>query len=446
MSTGFKLKSFVTMICLGGIMISTVAAQDSIRMNLDKALEIAFSESPTVKIADREITLKKYYEKEQIAALFPTVAISGSYNRTLKKQVMAMSMNNATTKIAIGTDNSWAAGLNLSLPLVAPSLWKTVQLSQMDIELAVEAARSSRIELQNQVKKAYYDVLLSKDSYRVLLISYKNVEMNAQNVTDKYNQGLASEFEKLRADVQVKNAHPNVVAAESAVRLATMQLKVLIGVDVSEPIIFEGSLSDLESQMNQFLTVSSSPMSLENNTNLIQLSMQEGQLEKSIEILRAAYLPTLSLSGSYQYTSLNNDFKIGDYDWNPYAMVGLSLSIPIYNGRSKELKVKQQQLNIENLADNRTNLERQLWLSIDNCLTNMRNAIEDLASNKETIVSAEKAYDISKKQYEVGMATLLELNDTELALTQSRLAYTQSIYNYVSSASELESVLGNSAE
>ena len=411
-------------------------------MNLEQVLQVALAESPTIKIANRDITVKQAYEKEQWASLFPSVALTGSYGRTLKKQVMAMSMNGQTTKIAVGTDNSWQGGVTLSLPLVAPALWKTIELSQQDVELAVESARSSKISLISQVKKAYYTVLLAQDSYRVLRQSYSSAEMNAANVRDKFNQGLVSEFDRLRADVQVKNMQPNVVAAESGLRLATMQLKVLMGLDVNEPVVFDGSLEDYEQQMLASSELLHQEASLTDNSSLKQLDLQQQQLETSIKLLKSAYMPTLSLSANYLYTALNDDFKFSHYNWNPYSMLSLSLNIPIYSGGAKLQKVKQQQITLQNIADTRTNLERSLQLSIDNSLDNMQKAVENLASNKETVTMAEKAYAISQKQYEVGMNTLIEMNDAELALTQSRLAYTQSIYEYMDALADLENVLG----
>ncbi|MDR1937403.1 MAG: TolC family protein, partial [Tannerellaceae bacterium] len=65
-------------------------AQEPLVLDLNKALEIAMSENPTVKVADREIEKKKYAQKGAYAALFPQINLSGDYSRTLKKQVMYM--------------------------------------------------------------------------------------------------------------------------------------------------------------------------------------------------------------------------------------------------------------------------------------------------------------------------------------------------------------------
>ena len=415
-------------------------AQDSVHVNLQKAIEIALSENPTVKIADRTIEAKKYYKSEQIAALFPSLSGSASYQRTVKKQKMVMEMFGEVRELEVGTSNNVSAGLSLSLPLVAAPTWYNLKLSQLDVEAAIENARSSRISLVNEIKKAYYGLLFAQDSYRVLQVNYANVEYTAKNINDKYEQGLASDFDKLRADVQVKNQKPQLTSAENSINLATMMLKVLIGVDVNEPIIFDGQLSDFEGEITNYTIADPQSVSLAANSDLRQLELSQEQLNTSLKLIKASSCPSLALSGSAQYAAMSNDFT---FNWFPYAVVGISLNVPILSWAGTAYKIKQSKISITNLEEQKKYLENNLRVSVNNSLSNMRNAIADLTSNKETMAQAEAAYNIVQKQFEVGMATWLDLNSAELALTQSRLLYHQSIYNFLTAKSELEAVTGS---
>ena len=423
-----------TIICHG-----LTRAQDSVHVDLQKAIEIALSENPTVKIADRTIEAKKYYKSEQIAALFPSLNGTASYQRTVKKQTMVMEMYGQVNEIEVGTSNNVSAGLSLSLPLVAAPTWYNLKLSQLDVNAAVENARSSRISLVNEIKKAYYGLLFAKDSYRVLKVNYANVEYTAKNINDKYEQGLASDFDKLRADVQVKNQKPQLTSAENSIQLATMMLKVLIGVDVNEPIIFDGQLSDFEDEMKNYQIADAQSVSLAGNSDLRQLELSQEQLNTTLKLVKASACPTLAFSGNAQYSAMSNDFQ---FTWFPYAVVGLSLNVPILSWAGTAYKIKQTKISIANMEEQKQYVENNLRVSVNNSLTNMRNSIEDMISNKETMNQAERAYNIVQKQFEVGMATWLDLNSAELALTQSRLLYHQSIYNFLTAKSELEAVTG----
>ncbi len=421
-------------------MVTTVQAQDSVHIDLNKALEIALSESPSMRIADRNVQIKQIYKKEQIVSLFPDVSIASNYNRTLLKQTMSMDMGGQTMNIKVGRDNTYSVGANLSLPLVSFPLWSSLKLSSMDIDLALESARSSKIELVNQVKQAYYTYLLAKQSLEVLQASYNNLEASNTLVTQSFEQGLVSEFEKLRSDVALQNQRPAVSSAAKAVKLAAMRLKVVLGMDVNEPVIFDGQLSDYENAVLSATMPSDQELQLAYNSALRQMDIGIEQLEQSKKIVRGASLPMLALAGAFQYSGMGDDG--GTFTNYPYSYVALSLQIPIVGWAATHYKLKQSDLNIQNLKDQRLDLERNLRLGVQSYLNDMQQAIEDIASDSETMRQAQKAYDIAQKQYEVGMNTWLDLRTTELTLTTSQLTYCQDIFNYLTAKANLDATLG----
>lgn len=417
-----------------------VKGQDSVHVNLGKAIEIALSETPTIRIADRDVQIKQIYKKEQIAALFPDVSMSGSYNRTLLKQQMSMDMGGQTMNIKVGRDNTYSVGANLTLPLVMPALWSNIKLSSMDIDLAMEAARSSKLELVNQVKQAYYTYLLAKQSYDVLQRSYSNMEASNQLVTNMFNQGLVSEFEKLRSDVALQNQRPSVTAAAKSTRLAEMRLKVLLGMNVDEPVIFDGDLSAYEQEVMNAAVPTEESLQLANNSALKQLELGIQELQQSKKILIGSSCPNLALAGSMQYSGMGDDGqKFNNY---PYSYVALSLQVPILSWIGTSYKLKSADLNIENMRDQRLDLERNLRIGAQSYLNDMQQAIENLASDKETMRQAQKAYDIAKKQYEVGMNTWLDLNTAELTLVTTQLTYCQDLYSYLTAKANLDATMG----
>ncbi|MCL2435582.1 MAG: TolC family protein [Lentimicrobiaceae bacterium] len=415
---------------------------DSLRITLPQAIEIALNESPTMRIAGRTIETKKYYKKEQIVNLFPNVTGAASYQRTLQKQKMVMDFMGQNMEIEVGTFNNMVLSANLTLPIIAPALWNVIKLTSMDIELAVEQARASKIVLVNNVKKAYYRVLLMQESYNALMENYKNIEDNAKFITDKYNQGLVSEFEKLRADVQVQNAKPSINAAFNAIGISQIALKIHMGVDVNEALIFTGELKDFELEMEMAKLPEMSSLSLESNTNLKQMDMTIQLLERSRKAVLSGAYPMLALAGSYQYMTMGNDIPFNQFNWFPYSVLGISLQIPIVSWATTTYKTKQIKNDIQNMNDRRLDVERQFQLAISSNLSNIDKALADFESGTESVNMATRAFSIAQKQYEVGMTTWLDLNTAELALLRSQLLYYQSIYDYLVAQAELEYVLG----
>ena len=68
-------------------------------------------------------------------------------------------------------------------------------------------------------------------------------------MTNKFRQGLVFEYDKIRAEVQVRNLNPNLIQARNAVTLTNLQLKVLMGVDAGFNIVVMGKLSDYEADL-----------------------------------------------------------------------------------------------------------------------------------------------------------------------------------------------------
>lgn len=442
-------------VILSFLALTSVRGQDTLRLDLEKALEIALSENPTVKVADKEIQKKKYARKGSYAALFPQISFSADYTRTLKKQVMymdgfdmgggetgipGMEMPNMDEGIEVGRDNNWSMGFNVSLPLVNASLWKSLSISALDVELAVEQARSSKIDMVNQVKKGFYGVLLANDSYRVFRETYDNAMENYLDIKKKYEQGTVAEYDLIRADVTVKNSEPNMLQALNALVLAKWQLKALLGMDLDMNIDCEGRLTDFESLL--FGDYLATDTSLAENSDLKQLDLQALQLKKTLTMQRFDYLPTLSLTGMYQWSAMNNDFRFKNYLWNPYSIIGLSLSVPIFSGGSKFYTLKQTRVSMTQLDLQRENTERNLQLAVKQYMDDMSTAIKQFEAARKGVEQAERGYRISQKRYDTGAGTLLEMNDSQLALTQAQLNFNQAIYNYMTAKSDLEKILG----
>lgn len=439
--TKFTKKLLLAVLCVVVTLgLNAQTSKDSVHIDLNKAIEIGLSESPSIHIADRDIQIKQQYKKEQIVSLFPDVSLTGSYQYTVLKQSMAMSMGGQDMTIKVGKDHNYSMGASLSLPLIVPSLWSSLKLSQMDIELAMESARSSKIELVSQIKQAYYTYLVAQQAYEVLLQSYANTEASNELVVKQYEQGLVSSFEKLRSNVALQNRRPEVTAASKAATLANMRLKIILGLDINEPIIFDGQLSDYEDEVAKAVVPSLNELNFDENSSLKQMDLGIAQLQQSKKIIKGSACPSLALSGSLMYNGMGDTG--GSFNNFPYSVIGLGLSVPIVSWAGTSYKLKQTNLSIDNMQEQRVDVERNLRLGAQSYLNDMQQAMEDFISDKETMKQAEEAYTIAQKQYEIGMNTWLDMNSSELVLTSTRLTYCQTLFNYLTAKAALDALMG----
>lgn len=439
MNIRMRLKTVLAMLAACTLTYAQETTTPTMHLTLDKAIELALSENPTIKVAEQEIQLKEVSKKEAWQSLLPTVSLDGSINYTIKAAEMKLGDN--TFKMGKDDSNTWNGALNVSLPLFAPAAYRTITMSKRDIELAVEKSRGSKIDMKNQVTKAFYQLMLAQDSYEVLLENYRLAETNYNIVKAKFDQGSVSEYDKISSEVQMKSAWPNVVSGENAVKLAKLQLKVLMGITADIDIVIDDKLTNYEAEM-QKATTTAENLSLSNNSTLRQIDLNGELLNQTRKMLKTSFMPTLMLSGSYQYQSLyNTNFEVAHYDWANSSSLTLSLSIPLFKA-SNFTKLKSNKIQQWQLAENRLNTERMLRMQAQSYLDNMTASAEQIESNKKAVELAQKGLQISQKRYEVGKGTILELNNSQVSLTNTQLTYNNSIYDYLVAKSDLQTVLG----
>ena len=437
-----KLGLFLGFITLTLTSVAQSTEQTALTLTLEQALEIALSENPTIKVAEQEIEIKRYAKQEAYASLYPRFDATAQYQRVLAKQTMVMDFGGATQTIKVGSDNSFNGGITGSMPIVNAQLWESLKVSVADVVLAVEKARSSQIDMIEQVSQAYFSVLLAKESLEVYQRVYDNAVENNKNIKKRYEVGSVSEFDFISSNVSVQNAIPNVIEAQNSVVLTLWQLKALLGIDLKKNIDVVGSLADYEAQMNYAHTIDQ--LDLSNNSTLKQLNIQEGMLESALKITKLANVPTLSINAAYLYTALGNDGKFFQAKaWNPYSYAGVQLNIPIFAGNQRRAATRQAKLNLSNLQLQRENAERQLQVAVVNSLNNMQTNVKKYSAAAATVGQAQRGYDIAVKRYEVGRGTLVDVDNSQLQLTQAELGRNSAIYNFLIAKISLDKILGN---
>ena len=441
MNLRMRLKTVVAMLTAMTLTVNAQETATTMHITLDKAIELALSENPTIKIADKEIELKEVSKSEAWQNLLPTVTLDGAIQYNIQVASMKMEAMGHTQEIKMGKDNSntWNAALQVAIPLYAPAVYQTMKLTNSDLELAVEKSRNSKIDMVNQVTKAFYQLMLAQDSYDVLQENFKLAETNFDIVNKMFEQGLVSEYDKISAEVQKNNAWPSVVSGKNAVELARLQLKVLMGVTADLTLVVDDNLTNYEKEMAK---VADKEIDLSNNSSLRQIDMQTNMIGRQRKILKSAFIPTIALVGNYQLQSISNtNWNIAKYNWSNAASVALSVSIPIFKAKNFT-SLKSNEIQLFQLAETRNNTENMLKMQAQSFIDNMTASSEQLQSNKNAVYLAEKGVEISQKRYDIGNGTILELTNSQVQLTNTRLSYNNTIYDYLVAKSELNKVLG----
>lgn len=416
-------------------------AQDTLVLTLDKALEIALSENNTIQIANKEIERKQYVKDEVVSSLIPQINIQATYSYALLKQKMYMELpGQGSQEITMGRDHTVQGAAALQVPLVAPSMWKNIEVSNEDIALSMEKARSSRLSMAKEVKDSYYRILVAQHTFRVIQETYLTSVTTYEKTRSKFKVGACSEYDLIRAEVRMLNQEPSVFEAYSSLDLANFNLKVLLGIGTDIVIKTVGDLRDYEQQLAaDIMNIDSTRLS--NNSDLKQLDIQASMMQKQKQMIATGYAPTLSANANYAYYTQVNTGNTPA--WVPNSTVGLTLNIPIFDGLTKHYKTKQMKVSIDALQLQKELLSDQLKMQVRSSLNDIKKSMMQIDSNRKGIEAAKKGYDIANIMFDNGTATILELNDSQLAYLNSELTYVQSIYGFLTAKTQLEKVLGS---
>lgn len=417
-----------------------MAQSDTLRLSRQQCVEIAMSESPTIKVADLEVKRMDYSKLETMSSLFPKIDFSTSYQRTIELQTVSMNLGGHSQEFKMGMDNNWNMGFTASMPLVNATLWKAISIGETQIRAAMEDARKSRLDLANNINKAYYAMLLAQASRQVIRDNYDLAKTTADIFAKQFEQGTASEYDVLRSSVQVTNIEPDLLQADIAVRQCELQLKVLMGIDKDVAICPDITLRDMQREMYGYRI--ENDLDLRNNTTMRTLEIQNKMLKQNLTLKKFAYIPSLAVQYNMNWMAMSNGNALKDQRFNPYSAVALALQVPIFSGTGRYQAVRQAQVQLKELEFSRQDAEHALQMQVELALDNINKQVKQIASSEEGVRMASKAREIMTKSFEIGAASYLNLRDSELADTSAQLAYLQSIYNYLVSSSELDTLLG----
>lgn len=413
-------------------------AGDTLKITIGDALEIALNENLNIKMANSELQRVDYLKQENWNALLPAVNASAQYTNNIMKPVFFSDFFPGG-KMEVGSTNSYSIAGTLQVPVFSMALYKSIQLSEIEIKSALESARTTKLDLIQQVKNSFYGVVMLEKSIEVLEQSFKNARESADNIRKMYENGMASEYDKIRSDVAARNISPSLTQARNGLELAKMQLKVLMSLNINQAVEIVGDFDGYNDQIANYNW--NGELNVEENSTLKTMNIQLEKLNKTYELVRSQRLPVLAGFANYQMQMQNEEFKFNKPWANSFA-VGLSLQVPIFNKLSVSLKEKQTKVGIQKLEYQRDLIKENLSLAVQNSVNEMKRAGVQLVSDKEAVQQAQKGYEISKVRFNTGVGTVLELNDSEVALTRSKLNYNQTLFDFIKAKNEFEKSTG----
>ncbi len=451
-----------------GLLLLNISSAQVMELTLEKARELALRNNPQVKLAAEAVKKSEARIMEARAGMLPVVSAFTSYQRAWDIQTSRMEnflkpmfdpLNYALYQagfmdeyvespefldMGFGLENTLVYGINISQPLfVGGAIWNGYQMAQNGLNISHEQLQSTEQGVLLEVTNAYNGVLFARSVVDVMRQSVNAAEKNLEQVKKFRATGKSSDFDVLRADVQLANYKPQLVSAENSAHLAVSNLTRIIGLndtdllfisDVLEYIPCEYSTKDFETLLET---------ALHNRPEIAMLDEQKEIAGRQLSLARSAALPSLVFSTAYQYQGMKNDFDFTSDDFNKSFNSSLSLSVPLFSGLGNHAKIQQAKIGIKESTYQEQALRQGIKLEVEGAFYSMKEAEQNVLTQSTVIASAEEALRLANLRYAEGASTQLEVMNAEVALNQARLNYQRTLFEYNSAVAALKKALNS---
>ena len=434
-SNGRRRVRFVARAVALGLAIATlcVPALAQTRLTSADVRRRAIEYNRSYLSAQEDVRIARTDISRAFADVLPNLSLSSSYNRNFKIPTIyfTQQMDTVSQTIALktGFKNSFDIGVILEQPLwhggKTIAAYKIAQLYR-DYTEAISGQVESEVLLA--AEQLFNAAILARSTLAVWQSASESNSANLDVVEKKFSQGMVSEYEVLRARVEKQNIQPELLYAESDVRLSEKRLKSFIGMDLNEPIELvenrtDTSLSRLPSLQD---CVDSA---LANRPEVIQAEKLSRITSKAISVAKGDYWPELNAIARYGWNAASDDFTMRENNSKSWT-AGLVLNFNIFDGGKRRADVtmrraekRQADLQLEQVTDNVT-------LEVEEAHDIVRQAKKSLDVQGATIASAEEGLKIARVRYDSGVGTQLEVLSAQTALTEARRLQAQALFAF----------------
>lgn len=411
----------------------------------DKCIKIALEKNKDIQNAQDETLKADYRIMEAASSAYPQINGMWDYQKTMKPQVFVISFPDSTGKLVknrlkMGTDHNMNLGATVTQPLyVGGKVGTALKAAKVYKKLSGESLKTVQQNVVTGVIEAFNGVLLAREIRKITIESLTQAENHLKNVQNLFNVGRATEYDLLRAKVNVSNLKPPVIDAENSVNVSLLRLKEIMGVETEAPITVSGALTEPDTTI---LLTADKKIAFTKRPDLKASELTVNLQEQAIKIARGDLLPTLTAGSSFAYMGVTDVFKYKASDWSRYWYATLSLSFPIFDGFRNYAKLKQSKVDYLKAKTDYNKQKDSISIEVDESIMNFRKSITQIESQRMNIQEAEKAFQISETLFTNGKATQLEVLDAQLALEIAKNNMANALYQAKINEINLKKSLG----
>ena len=440
------------------LMTCSVSANQQRTYNLEQSLEIAKENNLTIQSTREQLKSTKEQITAARAALLPRLIANGNYTyfKDVQKSVIQadggfgfpvpgedmedMSSPEPDTEaelieLEFGAHHNIQGTVSLSQPVFAwGRYYKGYEAAKIGFDAAQLDLTASLEKLRLDVYSSFYRVLIAQEFVKVAEQGVELVEVQLKIAQTAFQAGTATNYDILRAKVQLANAKTQLIRAKSGVETAKNIYKTTLNLPLSDEIAVEGTfeITDVNIELDEFIN-----KALENRAEVKRSLLSEEIGKKQLSIAKTRSLPDLAFFSNYQI-SHNERLTQMNRIWS----LGLQINVPIFDGFVARTAVKQSESALRQSQLGTKQIKLSIESEVRKAYLDLQEAKSLIETQLETVNQAEESVRIATLQFENGMITTVEMTDTQLALMQAQVNRLQAYHDYVIGLAALEKAIG----
>lgn len=425
------------------ISFSAILFGQTLELDIKTAQQIALENNTQYKIAQETVAKAKAQVTEAGGGLLPSLSAFSQYQRAWELATVVFDDPTlGQLSFKMGTDHTIVYGLSLEQPLfLGGAVWNSYKMAKHGQAIAKASLVSTKQDVLLQATSAYYGLLFSKSVIHVMEQAYATAQENLDQVHKIRSVGRASDFDVLRAEVQVANLLPVLTSAKNNAKVAESQLLLVLGIEDVSSIITLDSLKFIPNEFKNLTIEELYELALTNRPDIFIMDEQKNIMKRQVSVARAGLLPSLILQSSLQYQGMKNEFYFTNDDIYRSSSSTLSFSIPLFKGFRTAGKIQQAKAALRETDYQKEALYKTVKLEIEIAYLAITEKEQAVVTQSKIIDQALEALRLARLRYAEGLSTQLDVMNAEDALNQARMNYEQSLFDYNIAIAQLKKAL-----
>lgn len=418
---------------LSFILVLDLRAQQPHEFSLAQAIDYASKNSVLVKNALLDYQIQDQSNRATTSQALPQV--TGNLGLTdyiqIPTTLLPGEFFNQPGKfipVKFGTQYNATAGVTLTQILFDGQVFVGLQARQASLDFYRKKQEVTEQLLRANIYKIYYQLLIGRSQVDQIDANITSQQALLHNSTEMFKNGFAEQLDVDKATVQLANLQSEKIQTEFNIANGYLGLKVLMGMPVKDSLHLTDTLT--YEMIRDAALGDDYKYADRRDYQLLQINRQLNEYD--IKRYKKEYIPTAKLNANYSQNQYSNKFDLAQKNsWYPTTYVGLSVSVPIFDGFYKAANIRQARLRLQQTMNNVDSLKNRIDNDVKEAQLRFTAALATLDYQKKNMDLSGRVYIQTRKKYDQGLGSNLEITTALSDQKTAQANYFNALYSAI---------------